>query len=307
MPFSFTLLDPSRRRVTTGEFTSSPMLIYRFRNNDPEGVWTLFARRGEESATLSINFVKPKVRISSAQNVFSLSANHLNISGTVTLVDQPDFLTTVILARRGQSNLVVDVFTNITVGGSNLHVKVSQDVDRRLIRLSPYLTPSEEAGKGVTAIIWAELLIDVPLVKMVGPASSVTTFVKDVALRTQKARVILSTVANQTLDLSLQSSSTLVPLRDGKMEILLNVQVRDTIHLVRVPFLHIPTGNGLDIVGVQEFSPSRTISYSFIDDLLSSRSYDLLLISKVYGVDAVWNATITPPLARILLLSLIHI
>ena len=102
---SVTLSDPSGKRVAAVDLADSPLLIYKFRDTDTEGAWTLTMRRLQSTWVFPVYFLKTTLKIKSAQHNFSFSASNLTLSGNFTLAEQPEFPVTVVLARRESQNL----------------------------------------------------------------------------------------------------------------------------------------------------------------------------------------------------------
>ncbi|MEM4297430.1 MAG: hypothetical protein QW815_03585 [Nitrososphaerota archaeon] len=294
LPVLFTLKNPIGKDVASKQLQDGPVLVYSFKKGDPEGIWLLLVKdRTRTLKTYPVIFLKPEPPIASFEHYFSLSNGSLTVSGSLNLDHRPEFPSSVVLIKGGARN-----YTKVLADEDWLKIRLYHDVKEN--RIAFYF----DLKKNISILAWAELVVEVPLLKLVDERSYILTFVKHPVIKSKKLTMTFPKDVNQSLRLGLEEGSRqglgYWPVRYGEAELILNLQMNDTIRLIKTPIYILPSVIGAEVIGVQPFMPLESVKFSFNDlDLSGADEYDLLFITKVYGVQIFRSVKIRPPLATV--------
>ncbi len=309
-----TLLSPEGRRAASAVVDARPTPLYTFGSRDPHGRWTLTVSNAGGTKTYPLQLEKGKVSKVDLMNTFRLQNDSIWVEGLVSVpLDESIGPHTVVLTRDTPTLAVKEVAASGTVGGLTVYIRLTHSSDRPgRLTLEPYVSelavPEEEVSSlpptNITALMWAEAALEFPFLKSQGSLTSIITTPAPVA-RSRVTRIALTPTPLETLELQVPPLGKVgdggsAPTRWGSGTIRFYAQFEDSIQITRIPVYLLPDSAGFSIV--DEFtSPPLAPSFGFSlrDKVTEAGQYRLYLMSKVNGVQALWNTTVTPPLARI--------
>ncbi|MFQ6010726.1 MAG: hypothetical protein ACE5KG_00950 [Nitrososphaerales archaeon] len=290
-----------------------PVFIHHFAELDQFGTWDLRISSPLRAHSIEVDLISSEIQVLSEGPSFSLESGDVMIRGRLELdrkgVYDGGFL---FLAKpsSGPQTLVRSV-PLIEIGGS-LEVTISQDArNPRNIAISPLLFVPVELAEAeevlpppdIEAVIWAELIGEVPMVK--SGSTPVITYLKRPVLETTKSPIILQTFANETFSFELPAYGEVgdggsIPMRPMSTNLLVYVQMEDTIHLVSVPRFEIDKFLGKVIVDQLEIPPLvGSFDYAFSDSVEEIASYDLIYMPNVNGTERIWTTQLRPEVAQV--------
>ncbi|MBI2125792.1 MAG: hypothetical protein HYU02_00535 [Thaumarchaeota archaeon] len=312
-PVIMSLTRPDGRPAAAIPIGGHPFQLYRFTSTDRLGTWLLRIESRRGSFTFPIELSQQLITPNSNDVKFSLREGSLAIQGTIDIApSEIPSSTDVILARKGKNDSIVDVATNVTIASSQLLVQViKKEGNTSTIRVAPY-TPSlfaEEgeggvASSGPVVTTWAEITIEIPLTKRTG-RSIIVTYVDEAIARTPKVATQLAAFPDPILALKISPRGIIedtgtVPTKLGRATLNVFVQQASTINIAKIPIVILPGRIVIQPAAVSSAIPfAQPLSYEFLDSLENLSTYEIILATKINGLDNVWSTVVTPPVASV--------
>jgi len=294
-----------------------PVFLHRFTESDKLGSWDVRVASPLRFSVIEVELTSTEVQVSAGEPQFSLQSDGITIKGTLELPQRGVHDGGILFLAKSSSipHTVVRNIPLIEVGGS-IEITITQNLfNPRIITVSSVLFVPEEIAEteeaqpppNIEAVIWAEIIGKVPLVKS-GP-TTVITYVQRPVLQTAKTPIILETVANKAFSLELPVYGEVgkggsIPMRSMSTSLLVYLQIEDIIHLISVPRFEIEQLLGKVIVDQLEVPPlSNRFDYTFNDALEEVALYDLIYLPNVNGTERVWTTQLRPEIARVRVLN----
>ncbi len=312
-PVIMSLTRPDGRPAAAIPIGGHPFQLYRFTSADRLGTWLLRIESRRGSFTFPIELSQQLITPNSNDVKFSLREGSLAIQGTIDIApSEIPSSTDVILARKGKNDSIVDVATNVTIASSQLLVQViKKEGNTSTIRVAPY-TPSlfAEEGEGGAAssrpvvTTWAEITIEIPLTKRTG-RSIIVTYVDEAIARTPKVATQLAAFPDPILTLKIPprgviEDASIVPTKLGRATLNVFVQQASTISVVKIPIIILSGRIIIQPAAVSSAIPfAQPLPYEFLDSLENLSTYEIILATKINGLDNVWSTVVTPPVASV--------
>ncbi len=312
-PVIMSLTRPDGRPAAAIPIGGHPFQLYRFTSADRLGTWLLRIESRRGSFTFPIELSQQLITPNSNDVKFSLREGSLAIQGTIDIApSEIPSSTDVILARKGKNDSIVDVATNVTIASSQLLVQViKKEGNTSTIRVAPY-TPSllAEEGEGAAAssrpvvTTWAEITIEIPLTKRTG-RSIIVTYVDEAIARTPKVATQLAAFPDPILTLKIPprgviEDASIVPTKLGRATLNVFVQQASTISVVKIPIIILSGRIIIQPAAVSSAIPfAQPLPYEFLDSLENLSTYEIILATKINGLDNVWSTVVTPPVASV--------
>lgn len=297
------LLAPSGAQVISRRLEGgAPVILYKFTPSDNLGEWSLVVSGPRGTSSYSILFLNPSaLKVTMDKPSFNIEFDRLLIQGGIKLdvVGEPD-TGLVLLSRETPSLRRVNLPTDLSVEGSPIFLSITQiGAGPTLLDVAPY-APGLESGVQFT--VWAEVTSELPLVKKLKD-SRVVTFLSEPVVRTRQVSLSIS---NSTSEPSLKvllpsisetSRDSAAPLRYGRLVLRFYFMSQNTISVVAVPAMMLPTGLKFTFADQSTIFPgTKDFGYRFGDELSLSGRYSLNVLVRVGGVYLSWSSTIRVPI-----------
>ncbi len=295
------LVDP-RGTQRAGASVNSPhsVRLHVFTPADPPGNWRLIVTTANGSTELIVPLVADRVNATIANALsYSLADGALQIQGSLNAPSQHQGARILLKERRSQSESST---AQISFRYGSLAAMFSRNRDDpRRITIAPY-APALTSPNRTT--VWAEVYQDLPLSQSLGGVPSIV-FVPALVARTFRAPLTLTNSLQETSTIALPQVHSIdeqgtVPLRFGRITIVFFIEIEKIIHRLDAQFYVLPQGMGVVTASDSEAPPfASPIGFVVRHALSELSSYDLVLLLRLNGVDAIWNLTLIPPIARI--------
>ena len=310
-PIIVSIYKPDGKPVAAVPLGEHPYPLYTFNDADTLGTWLLRIESRGGQFTFPVEFVQQSIKPDAHEAKFSLEGNSLGIKGTVsfTPLEIPSS-TEVILVRKVRNESLTNIATNVTLGGSQIILQITKGEGAvTTLRVSPYAPVAgadyeADAGAGPVFLTWADITIEIPLTKRTG-RSLIVTYIDDVIARTPKVATQLSNQPQNTLSLRIPPRGTTedpatVPPKYGRAIMDVYIQQGNTINIVKIPLVLLPGRVVIQPAATSSAAPfAQPLPYEFLDPLGDLSTYDVILATKINGLDNVWSTSITPPLASL--------
>ncbi|MCS4538343.1 MAG: hypothetical protein HYY67_05750 [Thaumarchaeota archaeon] len=310
-PIIVSISRPDGRPVAAVPLGEHPYPLYTFRDADTLGTWLLRIESRGGQFTFPVEFAQQSIRPDAHEAKFSLEGDSLGIKGTVNFVP-PEIpsSTEVILVRKVRNESLTNIATNVTLGGSQIVLQITKGEGAvTTLRVSPYAPLAgadyeADAGAGPVFTSWADITMEIPLTKRKGQFL-IVTYIDDAIARTPKVATQLSSQPENTLTLRIPPRGTTedpstVPPKYGRAIMNVYMQQGNTINIVKIPLVLLPGRVVIQPAATSSAAPfAQPLPYEFLDPLGDLSTYDVILATKINGLDNVWSTSITPPLASL--------
>ncbi|HEY4672565.1 MAG TPA: hypothetical protein VIH03_00185 [Nitrososphaerales archaeon] len=310
-PIIVSISRPDGRPVAAVPFGEHPYPLYTFRDADTLGTWLLRIESRGGQFTFPVEFAQQSIRPDAHEAKFSLEGDSLGIKGTVNFAP-PEIpsSTEVILVRKVRNESLTNIATNVTLGGSQIVLQITKGEGAvTTLRVSPYAPLAgadyeADAGAGPVFTSWADITMEIPLTKRKGQFL-IVTYIDDAIARTPKVATQLSSQPENTLTLRIPPRGTTedpstVPPKYGRAIMNVYMQQGNTINIVKIPLVLLPGRVVIQPAATSSAAPfAQPLPYEFLDPLGDLSTYDVILATKINGLDNVWSTSITPPLASL--------
>ncbi|MEM2429016.1 MAG: hypothetical protein QW779_00570 [Nitrososphaerales archaeon] len=285
---------------------NTPTLIYTFNQFDTQGLWYLEVISTTWSKVIPIYLegVNLNARVESLK--FALQNDTLVIQGNIAIKNINHEGGMLLLIDKKAENQTLTISSKSNLGDMPIYLEIIQNPNQfGVLILKPY-APSLKIT--TLASVWAEISIDLPLIKS-EDNRSVIIYTNEVIAKTSKMLINITTIPNEGLKLQLPKihevgRGGLVPFRPSIGVINFYLQIDDLIYTLNTKFLFIPDVFSKSVKGFVELNPlSNTFPYEFALNLQNLSTYQLILILRVNGVDKIWSMDITPLLAKVKILN----
>ncbi|MEM2339146.1 MAG: hypothetical protein QXW83_02975 [Nitrososphaerales archaeon] len=285
---------------------NTPTLIYTFNQFDTQGLWYLEVISTTWSKVIPIYLegVNLNARVESLK--FALQNDTLVIQGNIAIKNINHEGGMLLLIDKKAENQTLTISSKSNLGDMPIYLEIIQNPNQfGVLILKPY-APSLKIT--TLASVWAEISIDLPLIKS-EDNRSVIIYTNEVIAKTSKMLINITTIPNEGLKLQLPKihevgRGGLVPFRPSIGVINFYLQIDDLIYTLNTKFLFIPDVFSKSVKGFVELNPlSNTFPYEFALNLQNLSTYQLILILRVNGVDKIWSTDITPLLAKVKILN----
>ena len=310
-PIIVSISRPDGRPVAAVPLGEHPYPLYTFRDADMLGTWLLRIESRGGQFTFPVEFAQQSIRPDAHEAKFSLEGDSLGIKGTVYFAP-PEIpsSTEVILVRKVRNESLTNIATNVTLGGSQIVLQITKGEGAvTTLRVSPYAPLAgadyeADAGAGPVFTSWADITMEIPLTKRKGQFL-IVTYIDDAIARTPKVATQLSSQPENTLTLRIPPRGTTedpstVPPKYGRAIMNVYMQQGNTINIVKIPLVLLPGRVVIQPAATSSAAPfAQPLPYEFLDPLGDLSTYDVILATKINGLDNVWSTSITPPLASL--------
>jgi len=310
-PIIVSISRPDGRPVAAVPLGEHPYPLYTFRDADMLGTWLLRIESRGGQFTFPVEFAQQSIRPDAHEAKFSLEGDSLGIKGTVNFAP-PEIpsSTEVILVRKVRNESLTNIATNVTLGGSQIVLQITKGEGAvTTLRVSPYAPLAgadyeADAGAGPVFTSWADITMEIPLTKRKGQFL-IVTYIDDAIARTPKVATQLSSQPENTLTLRIPPRGTTedpstVPPKYGRAIMNVYMQQGNTINIVKIPLVLLPGRVVIQPAATSSAAPfAQPLPYEFLDPLGDLSTYDVILATKINGLDNVWSTSITPPLASL--------
>jgi len=310
-PIIVSISRPDGRPVAAVPLGEHPYPLYTFRDADTLGTWLLRIESRGGQFTFPVEFAQQSIRPDAHEAKFSLEGDSLGIKGTVNFAP-PEIpsSTEVILVRKVRNESLTNIATNVTLGGSQIVLQITKGEGAvTTLRVSPYAPLAgadyeADAGAGPVFTSWADITMEIPLTKRKGQFL-IVTYIDDAIARTPKVATQLSSQPENTLTLRIPPRGTTedpstVPPKYGRAIMNVYMQQGNTINIVKIPLVLLPGRVVIQPAATSSAAPfAQPLPYEFLDPLGDLSTYDVILATKINGLDNVWSTSITPPLASL--------
>jgi len=310
-PIIVSISRPDGRPVAAVPLGEHPYPLYTFRDADMLGTWLLRIESRGGQFTFPVEFAQQSIRPDAHEAKFSLEGDSLGIKGTVNFAP-PEIpsSTEVILVRKVRNESLTNIATNVTLGGSQIVLQITKGEGAvTTLRVSPYAPLAgadyeADAGAGPVFTSWADITMEIPLTKRKGQFL-IVTYIDDAIARTPKVATQLSSQPENTLTLRIPPRGTTedpstVPPKYGRALMNVYMQQGNTINIVKIPLVLLPGRVVIQPAATSSAAPfAQPLPYEFLDPLGDLSTYDVILATKINGLDNVWSTSITPPLASL--------
>ncbi len=291
------LLSSNQEIASRKMLAHSSTRLYVFKAEDRPGPWELAVQSGGENFIIPLYLVRPQAEASLAHLAFNLTGTQLAIRGTVA-IEKRHQGGVLLLNREDRNNSLVT--PPVPFRNSSLEARISWDpANPRNLSVSPY---SPELTSPNASRIWAEVSLEIPLVKRAG-ATQVFTFSPQIVTQTNRITMNIESEPRQALKVRLPNfhevgPSGQVPLRLGPIRLTAYVEIERTIYVLATD-LFLLTNGFASTAGMIQVPPMlNPVSFEVMDDLQRISACSIVLMTKETGVYVVWDKTIAPPVSR---------
>jgi hypothetical protein len=312
-PVIMSLTRPDGRPAAAVPIGGHPFQLYRFTSTDRLGTWLLRIESRRGSFTFPIELSQQLITPKSNDVKFSLRESSLVIQGTIDIApSEIPSSTDVILARKSKNDSIIDIATNVTIASSQLLLQVfKKDGNASTIRVALY-APSlfAEEGEGAAPssgpvmTTWAEITTEIPLTKRTG-RSLIVTYIDEAIARTPRVATQLAAFPDPVLTLKVSprgviGDTSMAPTKLGRATLNVFVQQGGTINVVKIPIIILPGRIIIQPAAVSGATPfAQPLPYEFLDSLENLSTYEVILATKINGLDNIWSTVVTPPVASV--------
>ncbi|MBM3898147.1 MAG: hypothetical protein FJ358_06470 [Thaumarchaeota archaeon] len=310
-PIIVSISRPDGRPAAAVPLGEHPYPLYTFKDTDILGTWLLRIESRAGQFTFPVEFVQQSIKPDGHEAKFSLEEDSLGIKGIISF-SPPEIpsSTEVILVRKSRNESLVNIATNVTIGGSQVVLQITKGEGAvTTLRVSPYapiggVDYEADVANGPVFTTWADIIMEIPLTKRTG-RSLIVTYVDDAIARTPKVATQLPGQPENTLALRISprgtaEDSATVPTKYGRATLNVYMQQGATINIVKIPLVILPGRVVIQPAATSSAAPfAQPLPYEFLDPLGDLSAYDIILATKINGLDNVWSTSITPPLASL--------
>ena len=298
-----TLASPNGVAISKNLPADSAVRVYQFRRNDAVGTWKLNVHSTDTTRSISLHVLSDQLNASMKSLSYGLRNNQLLVDGTLTTQSQQQGGVLILAHKDGNYSLVSPPASFVE---GILQTQIIWDqANAQLITIT--INPSS-LDKSYAARVWAEISAETSLIKQIGNGD-VLVSLKQLVMRTRSSPMNISTQRKLTFDLQLPDLHTVgldgqVPLRPGPNHLTTYVEIGTAIFSTTIDIF---LGSNGIISSIASSSPILPIQsqtdFELNDDLRSVSEYRLMLIAKEFGVNALWNMSLLPPVTRIRLVN----
>ncbi|HKM78294.1 MAG TPA: hypothetical protein VJZ03_04400, partial [Candidatus Bathyarchaeia archaeon] len=298
-----TLASPNGVAISKNLPADSAVRVYQFRRNDAVGTWKLNVHSTDTTRSISLHVLSDQLNASMKSLSYGLKNNQLLVDGTLTTQSRQQGGVLILAHKDGNYSLVSPPASFVE---GILQTQITWDqANAQLITIT--INPSS-LDKSYAARVWAEISAETSLIKQIGNGD-VLVSLKQLVMRTRSSPMNISTQRKLTFDLQLPDLHTVgldgqVPLRPGPNHLTTYVEIGTVIFSTTIDLF---LGSNGIISSIASSSPILPIQsqtdFELNDDLRSVSEYKLMLIAKEFGVNALWNMSLLPPVTRIRLVN----
>ena len=298
-----TLSSPNGAAISKNLPAGSAVRLYQFRQDDTVGIWKLNVQNTAAARSIPLHVLSDQLNISMRSLSYGLRNNQLVIDGTLMAQSQQQG-GVLILARKNGNYSLTSPLASFVEGILQTQITWNQE-NAQLITIT--IQPSS-LNKSYAAHVWAEISTETSLIKQIGNGDVIVSL-KQLVMRTHSAPMNITTQRKLTFELPLPDLHTVgldgqVPLRPGQNHLTTYVEIGTAIFSTTIDIF---LGSNGIISSIASYSPILPIEpqteFELNDDLRAISEYKLTMIAKEFGVNALWNMPILPPVTRIRLVN----
>lgn len=296
---TITLENPNGRIISRNLSAGSAIRLYQFRQGDAVGTWRLGVHGAGQDRTVSLHVLSDQLNASMKSLSFGLRNDQLLVDGTLT-TQLPHQGGVIILARKNGNNSLTSSPVRFIEG--SLQTTVSWDqANSRAITVA--LQPSS-LNRSYLGRVWAEVSSEASLSKEIGNGE-IFVSLRQVVARTHTLAMNFTSQRKLTFGVDLPELHTVgldgqIPLRPGPILLTIYVQIGTVVFSASVDAFLSSDGiisSVVDSVPIPPLQPQT--DFELKDELQSISEYKFVLIAKQFGVNALWNVPIIPPITRV--------
>ena len=284
-----------------------PNSIYSFKESDTLGTWRLII----DGIIYELELADQELQVEGNTIDFELVNNSLMIKGEI----QPRFAnipleSEVIVAKKRNTDLIT-VQTELLIEQMNTNIDIRYDLvgKETKIFIQPYIDNIRSQGEyseiGAQNIYaWAELTSEIALIKKT-ENSRFTTYVDESIVETDRTYFEIIDVPRNGLNMTIPVPGSTdepwtVPLKYGRALLSVYLEVEGRIFVNRIPVIILEDKliiNPELIIPVDSFT--ERIEYREIIKIEDKMELEILLISKINGIDRIFYDTKKPEITKI--------
>jgi len=298
-----TLSSPNGVVISKNLQADSAVRLYQFRRMDAVGTWKLNMQNADTSRSILLHVLSDQLNASMTSLSYGLRNNQLMVGGTLTTQSQQQGGVLILAHKEGNYSLTSPLASFVE---GFLQTQISWDrTNTQLITVT--IQPSS-LNKSYTARVWVEITAETSLTKQIGNGE-VFVSLRQLVLRTHSSPMNISSQRKLAIEVELPEMHTVgldgqIPLRPGPNHLTTYIEIGTAIFSSSIDLYF--GSNGI-ISSIASYSPIVPIQsqtdFELKDELRSVSEYQLMLIAKEFGVNALWNMSLLPPVARIRLVN----
>ena len=317
---SFVVLrNPMGNIVAFSSANSHPKLLYTFEEHDEAGKWNVYFTSLVDGVDLryalnitpnfiySITLADTHMKINDYSINYGIENQQLTVNGSIHLdISSIPTSTTIFIANREPFNTTT-ISSDIFLDNSQIFLDISNIPDKdSLISISMFLPDFSssvpyEGGNYIDATVWAEIHQEVPLSKQ-SDQSIMINYVDELISSTPKVLAQINEEPNPQLEIKIPrpeklQDNWLLPIKYGRAELSVYVENSDIIHITRIPIIILPNivvVNPIAIESLDQYQNNIKYSLSYIPE--NYDQYNVILVTKLNGIDSIWTTELNPPL-----------
>jgi len=296
---TITLENPNGRIISRNLSAGSAIRLYQFRQGDAAGTWRLGVHGAGQDRTVSLHVLSDQLNASMKALSFGLRNDQLLVDGTLT-TQLPHQGGVIILARKNGNNSLTSSPVRFIEGSLQTTVSWGQANSRAItVALQPSSLNRSYLGR-----VWAEISSEASLSKEIGNGE-IFVSLRQLVARTHTLAMNFTSQRKLTFGVDLPELHTVgldgqIPLRPGPILLTIYVQIGTIVFSATVDAFLSSDGIISSVVDSFPIPPLQPqTDFELKDELQSTSEYKLLLFAKEFGVNALWNAPIIPPLTRV--------
>ncbi|MBH58858.1 MAG: hypothetical protein CMO19_00355 [Thaumarchaeota archaeon] len=301
------LQDVNMNTILKGQIDEGPKLIYKFKQSDLLGTWRLIIN----GKIYELELANQVLQVEENAIGFELVNNSLVIRGEI----QPKFEdipleSEVIIAKNRKANSIT-VQTELLIEQTNTNIDIKYELVEKetKIFIQPYIENVRSQGEyseiGAQNIYaWAELTSEIALVKKTDN-SRFTTYVDEVIVETDRTYFEIVDAPRNGLNMTIPvpgftDNPWTIPMKYGRSLLSIYLEFEGQIFVKRIPVVILEDKliiNPELIIPVDSFSDR--IEYREKIKIENNMELEVLLISKINGIDRIYYDTKRPEITRI--------
>ena len=313
------LRNPMGNIVAFSSASSAPRLLYTFEDHDDPGKWSIYftnvvdgvdpryALNVTPNFIYSITLADTRMEVNDYSIDYGIEDQQLNVNGSINLdISSIPTSTTVFIANREPFNTTT-IPSDIFLETSQIFLDISNIPDAdSLISISMYIPAFSssvpyDGGNYIDAKVWAEIHQEVPLSKQ-SDQSIMINYVDELISTTPKVLAQINEETNSHLQIKIpkpekSEDNWPLPIKYGRAELSVYIENSNIIHITRIPILILPdivVVNPIALESLDQYQNTIRYSLSYVPE--NYDQYNVILVTKLNGVDSFWTMELNPPL-----------
>tara|TARA_B100000029_G_scaffold121071_4_gene114456 strand:- start:1122 stop:2816 length:1695 start_codon:yes stop_codon:yes gene_type:complete len=301
------LQDVNMNTILKGQIDEGPKLIYKFKQSDLLGTWRLIIN----GKIYELELADQVLQVEENAIDFELVNNSLVIRGEIQpkFEDIPLESEVIIAKNRKADSITVQTELLIEQTNTNIDIKYELVEKETKIFIQPYIENVRSQGEyseiGAQNIYaWAELTSEIALVKKTDN-SRFTTYVDEVIVETDRTYFEIVDAPRNGLNMTIPipgftDNPWTIPMKYGRSLLSIYIEFEGQIFVKRIPVIILEDKliiNPELIIPVDSFSDR--IEYREKIKIENNMELEVLLISKINGIDRIYYDTKRPEITRI--------